>query len=165
LIQKGVRDFGRRSDAQLRVDSDDGTDPNEDRKFSPPVVLDEEVRIIQGDPDPSRISTSYVERSNLTIRMGNRRFTRLTNGLSKKVENHAASVALQMMFYNFARPHDLGAAPRTVIAFGNDTYRLALRFIPSSRYARLVGVTHYSHYISKEEYRRRVLAQLSLDPT
>jgi len=88
-----------------------GTDPNEDRKFSPPVVLDEEVRIIQGNPDPSKISTSYVERSNLTIRMGNRRFTRLTNGFSKKVENHAASVALQMMYYNFARPHKSLAKP------------------------------------------------------
>lgn len=57
---------------------------------------------------------------------------------------------------------DLGAAPPTVIAFGSVTYRLALRHFPSSRYARLAGVTHYSHYISKEEYRKRVLAQLSL---
>ena len=57
--------------------------------------------------------------------------------------------------------HDLGAARPTVIAFGNDTYRLALRHIPSSHYARMALVTHYSHYISKEEYRRRVLAQMS----
>jgi hypothetical protein len=57
--------------------------------------------------------------------------------------------------------HDLGAARPTVIAFGNDTYRLALRHIPSSHYARMAMVTHYSHYISKEEYRRRVLAQMS----
>jgi IS1 family transposase len=88
-----------------------GTDPNEDRKFSPPVVLDEEVRVIQGDPDPAKISTSYVERSNLTMRMGNRRFTRLTNAFSKKVENHAASVALHMMYYNFGRPHKSLANP------------------------------------------------------
>ena len=82
-----------------------GTDPGEPRKFSPPVVLAEDVRVIQGDPDPSRISTSYVERQNLTMRMGMRRFTRLTNAFSKKVENHAAMVALHFMYYNFARPH------------------------------------------------------------
>ena len=82
-----------------------GTDPNEDRKFSPPVVLAEEVRIIQGDPDPDRISTSYVERQNLTMRMGMRRFTRLTNGFSKKAENLVCAVALHFMHYNFVRPH------------------------------------------------------------
>jgi hypothetical protein len=58
-----------------------------------------------GDPDPSKISTSYVERSNLTMRMGMRRFTRLTNGFSKKVENLAAAVAPHFMYYNFARAH------------------------------------------------------------
>ncbi len=53
------------------------------------------------------MSTSYVERQNLTMRMGMRRFTRLTNGFSKKIENHAASVSLHFMHYNFARPaHD-----------------------------------------------------------
>jgi IS1 family transposase len=88
-----------------------GTDPNEDRKFSPPVVLSEELRIIQGDPDPARASTSYVERQNLTMRMGMRRFTRLTNGFSKKVANHAAAVALHFMYVNYARPHKSLANP------------------------------------------------------
>ena len=60
-------------------------------------MLSEDVRVISGDPDPARISTSYVERQNLTMRMGMRRFTRLTNGFSKKVENHAAAVALHFM--------------------------------------------------------------------
>jgi IS1 family transposase len=82
-----------------------GVDPAEERRFSPPVVLEEQVRVIQGNPDPDRISTSYVERQNLTRRMGMRRFTRLTNGFSKKVENHAASVALHFMYMNFARAH------------------------------------------------------------
>lgn len=82
-----------------------GQDPSEERRFSPPVVLSEEVRIVNGDPDPSKISTSYVERSNLTMRMGMRRFTRLTNGFSKKVENLAAAVALHFLYYNFARAH------------------------------------------------------------
>jgi hypothetical protein len=58
-----------------------------------------------GNPDPDHISTSYVERANLTMRMNMRRFTRLTNGFSRKIENHAAAVALHFMFYNFARPH------------------------------------------------------------
>jgi IS1 family transposase len=87
-----------------------GTDPNEGR-FSPPVAMDEEVRVIQGNPDPDRISTSYVERNNLSMRMGMRRFTRLTNGFSKKVENHAAAVALNFLYTNFARPMKVLANP------------------------------------------------------
>jgi IS1 family transposase len=60
---------------------------------------------IEGNPDPKHISTSYVERSNLTIRTHTRRFTRLTNAFSKKVENHAHAVALHMLYYNFVRIH------------------------------------------------------------
>lgn len=56
-------------------------------------------------PDPKHISTSYVERQNLTMRMSMRRFTRLTNAFSKKLENHAAMVSLYFMYYNFARVH------------------------------------------------------------
>lgn len=88
-----------------------GQDPTEERRFSPPVVLAEEVRVISGYPDPTKVSTSYVERQNLTMRMGMRRFTRLTNGFSKKVENHAASVALHFLYMNFARPHSALANP------------------------------------------------------
>jgi hypothetical protein len=69
------------------------------------------ITVRLGDPDPSRISTSYVERQNLTMRMWMRRFTRLTNGFNKKIENHIASVAIHFMHYNFGRPHKTLANP------------------------------------------------------
>ncbi len=81
------------------------------RKYSPAVCMGTKRRVLKGNPDPDRISTSYVERQNLTIRMGTRRFTRLTNGFSKKIENHAAAVATHFMHYNFARPHKSLANP------------------------------------------------------
>lgn len=74
-------------------------------KYSPAVCTGTKVRVLKGDPDPGRISTSYVERQNLTMRMGMRRFTRLTNGFSRKVENLAHAVSLHFLHYNFARPN------------------------------------------------------------
>jgi hypothetical protein len=72
--------------------------------YSPAVCAGIDIKVITGDPDPDQISTSYVERQNLTMRMGMRRFTRLINGFSKKVENLAHAVSLHYMHYNFARP-------------------------------------------------------------
>jgi len=89
------------------------------RRYSPNKVTGQEVRIMNGDPDPSLISTSYVERHNLSMRMSMRRFTRLTNGFSKKVENHAAMVSLHFMHYNFARAHSaLGKQTSPAMAAG-----------------------------------------------
>jgi IS1 family transposase len=82
------------------------TDTREPKgKYSPAVCTGAKVKVLKGDPDPSRISTSYVERQNLSMRMGMRRFTRLTNGFSKKIDNLAAAVSLHYLHYNFARPH------------------------------------------------------------
>lgn len=80
-------------------------DPEGERRYSPVVCTDCVVKPIMGDPDPKRISTSYVERQNLTMRMSIRRYTRLTNAFSKKLENHAAATAIHFMHYNFARIH------------------------------------------------------------
>jgi hypothetical protein len=63
------------------------------------------MKTVMGNPDPKHVSTSFVERQNLSMRMGIRRFTRLTNAFSKKVENHAASVVLWFGYYNFCRIH------------------------------------------------------------
>jgi hypothetical protein len=80
--------------------------PTEDRRrYSPAKCIGVERNAIIGDPDLAHVSTSYVERSNLTMRMNMRRFTRLTNAFSRKIENHAAAVSLHFMAYNFAGPH------------------------------------------------------------
>lgn len=77
----------------------------QETRYSPAVCTSCEAKPMMGSPDPKHISTSYIERQNLTMRMGIRRFTRLTNGFSKKVENHAAAVGLFYMHYNFCRVH------------------------------------------------------------
>jgi len=76
-----------------------------ERRYSPARCTGIDKRTITGRPDPKHISTSYVERQNLTMRMGMRRFTRLTNAFSKKVENHAAAVSLHFAWYNLGRTH------------------------------------------------------------
>jgi len=81
-----------------------GPAPDE-RRYSPPVCTGVKSEVIFGDPDPAHISTSYVERQNRTMRMSRRRFTRLTNAFSKKVENLESAVALHFMHYNFSRIH------------------------------------------------------------
>ena len=88
------------------------TGEEEQRRYSPARCIGARKRWVVGYPDPRDISTSHVERQNLTMRMSMRRFTRLTNAFSKKVENHAHAVALHFMHYNFCRMHgSLKATP------------------------------------------------------
>ena len=80
-----------------------GSDPKAERRYAPPVCLSSTVQVVSGDPEREHISTSYIERQNLTMRMAMRRFTRLTNGHSKKIENHCHALAIHYVHYNFAR--------------------------------------------------------------
>ncbi len=82
-----------------------GAEAGSETRYSPAVCIGCKVETVTGDPDPKHISTSYVERQNLTMRMSMRRFTSPRNAFSKKVENHAAAIALYFMYYNFGRVH------------------------------------------------------------
>lgn len=99
--------FGDTADHAMlqKVYGPDLSNAGNSRRYSPPVCTGIQVKIAAGNPDPKAIGTSYVERQNLTMRMGMRRFTRLTNGFSKKVENLAHAISLHYMHYNFSRVH------------------------------------------------------------
>lgn len=82
-----------------------GSDPVTEKRYSPAECIGCKREAVIGNPDPKHISTNFVERQNLTMRMQMRRFTRLTNAFSKKIENHVASIAIHYMHYNFVRIH------------------------------------------------------------
>jgi IS1 family transposase len=108
--------------------------PEEQRRYSPAICTGTDCETICGHPDPEHISTSYVERQNLTMRMGIRRFTRLTNAFSKKVENHAYAVALHFMHYNFCRVHQsLRVTPAMEAGVSNHVWTIQeiVRLVPN----------------------------------
>lgn len=97
--------FGADIDYAMLVKIYGASNENPDSRYSPATCIGCRTGVLAGNPDPDHISTSFVERSNLSMRMGMRRFTRLTNGFSKKVENHGHMVALYFMHYNYCRVH------------------------------------------------------------
>jgi IS1 family transposase len=97
--------FGGAIDYAMLVKIYEGGSQQDQRRYSPAKFVQADKRKISGNPDVDEVSTSHVERQNLTMRMSMRRFTRLTNGFSKKIENLQHAVALHFMFYNFGRVH------------------------------------------------------------
>ena len=89
----------------IKIYGKEGSAASTEKKYSPPECIGCKKQTISGDPDPKHISTSYVERQNLTMRMHMRRFTRLTNAFSKKIENHCHAIALHFVYYNFVKQH------------------------------------------------------------
>ena len=103
-----------------------GSPEDGERTYSPAVCIGCRKTAIMGDPAPEHISTSKVERQNLTMRMSMRRFTRLTNAFSKKVENLEAAVALHFMYYNFGRVHQtLRVTPAMEAGISDHVWTLA----------------------------------------
>lgn len=98
--------FGADIDYAMLVKIYGASSDNPESRYSPATCIGCRTGVLAGSPDPDHISTSFVERSNLSMRMGMRRFTRLTNAFSKKLENHGHMVALYFMHYNFCRVHN-----------------------------------------------------------
>jgi IS1 family transposase len=118
--------FGNDIDFAMLVKIYGEIDTEGQRRYSPATCIGCETKVVSGSPDPKHISTSYVERQNLTVRMQNRRFTRLTNAFSKKVENHLASLAIHYMHYNFVRIHQsLRVSPAMAAGVTNRLWDIA----------------------------------------
>jgi IS1 family transposase len=97
--------FGADIDYAMLVKIYGASSENPESRYSPATCIGCRTGVLAGNPDPDHISTSFVERSNLSMRMGIRRFTRLTKAFSKKLENHGHAVALYFMHYNYCRVH------------------------------------------------------------
>src|SRR5437899_7749670 len=97
--------FGSDIDYAMLVKLYGASGDSPESRYSPATCIGCRTGILAGDPDPNHISTSFVERQNLTMRMSMRRFTRLTNGFSKTLENHGHAVAIHYMHYNYCRVH------------------------------------------------------------
>jgi len=96
-----------------------------EKRYSPADCTGIEIKVITGKPDQEHISTSYIERQNLTMRMSMRRFTRLTNAFSKKIENHCYAIALHFVYYNFCRiHHTLRVTPAMEAGLTKDIWKI-----------------------------------------
>ena len=125
-----------------------GASEDAEKRYSPATCIGCDMKTVSGSPDPKHVSTSFVERQNLTMRMSIRRFTRLTNAFSKKLENHAYAVALHFMHYNFCRIHQtLRITPAMQAGLANHVWSIAdLYTLISStkRNARSVTTEHHN---------------------
>lgn len=108
-----------------------------ERRYSQPDCIGSQKHAVTGKPNPHHVSTSYIERQNLTMRMSIRRFTRLTNAFSKKVENHTAHVAIHFFYYNYCRKHMSLEGKTPCQAAGVETRRWSIedvvRLLPDSK--------------------------------
>jgi IS1 family transposase len=103
-----------------------GSDRESEARYSPAECIGCREVIVSGNPNPKHISTSFIERQNLTMRMSMRRFTRLTNAFSKKIENHIASIAIHYMHYNFCRVHQtLRVTPAMEVGIADHVWTLS----------------------------------------
>jgi IS1 family transposase len=102
-----------------------GADLQEQPRYSQPNCIGTKIKRVSGNPDLSRVGTSHIERQNLTMRMCMRRFTRLTNAFSKKIENHSLAISLHFMYYNFVRKHQsLGTTPAVAAGIAGHVWTL-----------------------------------------
>lgn len=103
-----------------------GSSLETETRYSPAVCIGCDMKVVSGNPDPKHVSTSYVERQNLTMRMHMRRFTRLTNRFSKKLDNHAYAVALHLMYCNLVKIHStLRVTPAVAAGLSDHVWDLA----------------------------------------
>jgi IS1 family transposase len=117
--------FGSEIDYAMLVKIYGASNDNPESRYSPATCIGCRTGVLAGNPDPKHISASFVERQNLSMRMGMRRFTRLTNGFSKKLENHGHMVALYFMHYNFCRVHKtLRVTPAMEAGIANHVWSL-----------------------------------------
>lgn len=109
------------------------------KRYSAAKCIGCDMKVVSGSPDPRHISTSYIERQNLTMRMSMRRFTRLTNGFSKKLDNHAYAVSLHFMYCNFVRIHQtLRVTPAMEAGLSDHVWTMAelVALLPEAEHAK-----------------------------